>query len=172
MPINKNSIDIAWNEGVMEHFAGKYRENSFKLIYEIVKPEGYYICIVPNRLNLPLIARNFILKKTNQWPYGFQKEFTIFELKSKIKNAGFEICSSAGIDSILPVKLFIREIANIFKSPKEIKSGNENNNKSKNQILKRLSHLQQLRLWGWKIETRTIYGKLFGREIGVCCQKL
>ena len=104
MPFQNCSFDIAWNEGVMEHFSGNRRQEIFNSIYNIIKPEGSYICLVPNILNIPLIIRNYLLKKNNQWPYGFQKEFSIFELKKKLKKAGFCIKSSAELDRIYLVK--------------------------------------------------------------------
>ena len=114
MPFEKDSIDIAWNEGVVEHFSGTDRADIFKCIYDVVKPEGFYLCLVPNFLNLFLISRNFLMKKTNRWPYGYQREFSIFELHNKMRDAGFEIMCSSGVDSVAALKLLLEEIISLL----------------------------------------------------------
>jgi hypothetical protein len=115
--------------------------------------------------------RNYILKRTHRWPYGFQREFTIFELKEKLRKAGFRIVCSAGIDSLLPMKELLKEIPKPHFTAVAEPSGSPKNlfNETANN---KVRILQKIRINSWKIETNTPYGVFCGREIGVCARKV
>jgi ubiquinone/menaquinone biosynthesis C-methylase UbiE len=88
LPFADESFDIVWNEGVNEHFDGAKRQLTFNGMARICKRGGQIIVIVPNALNLPYRLWKKVLEIKGRWEYGFEKPYSIFELKNKMKNAG------------------------------------------------------------------------------------
>lgn len=88
LPFPCDSFDIVWNGGVNEHFDGEKRQLIFNEMARVCKPGGQVVIIVPNALNLPYRLWKKIMEMQGRWQYGFEKPYSIFELKNKAKNAG------------------------------------------------------------------------------------
>ena len=160
-PFPRDSFDVVFNEGVMEHFDGSSREAAFKAIARICRPGGHYICIVPNKLNVPLMLRNKVSQRAGRWQYGFQREFTILELFSQLRRSGFRICAIGGLDSIAPMRHLLKELrGEHFDAP----------NGTVHEISPFFKRLQRF-TWNVELSSRLL-GALLGREIGVLAQKL
>jgi len=167
MPFPENTFDIIWNEGVMEHFDGAGRQRGFDLIYRILRPGGFFICIVPNRLNLPFMLYKRLRVRRGRWEYGFQREFTVQELKSRFVKAGFEVTAVGGIDCCRPIKGLLKEL------------GEENRPTPQNDPVPPANpsgekfglHFRRTKEKFWKWEMKFGFGQWLGADIGVCGKK-
>jgi len=88
LPFSGETFDIVWSGGVNEHFEGAERMALFIEMARVVKRGGQLIIIVPNALNLPYRVAKKALELRGRWLYGFEKPFTIFELRNKMRRAG------------------------------------------------------------------------------------
>ena len=79
-PFSDKSFDLVWNEGVIEHFDGALRQQSFEEMCRLTTDNGCIAVIVPNARNPFFILRKYILEKKNRWPFGFEKPFSNKEL--------------------------------------------------------------------------------------------
>lgn len=98
LPFHDDVFDIVWNGGVNEHFDGEDRQLIFKEMVRVCKFKGEVIVIVPNALNFPYRLRKKIAEIRKTWEYGFEKPYTIFELKDKMRNSGLAIVKGSGMD--------------------------------------------------------------------------
>lgn len=86
IPISNNSIDIVYCNQVIEHLHPEDVYNLFQNVFSVLKPNGLFICITPNRLNGP----HDISKYFDKIASGFHlKEYTNIELFSILKEIGF-----------------------------------------------------------------------------------
>ena len=87
IPAQKNSIDIAYSNQLMEHLHPEDAYDQLKNILKALAPGGVYLCITPNRLSGPHdISRYFDTAVAT----GFHlKEYTVTELSILFKNVGF-----------------------------------------------------------------------------------
>lgn len=160
-PFPNSSFDVVFNEGVMEHFEGPQRKEAFRALARVCRPHGHYICIVPNKLNVPLMLRNRVSKRAGRWQYGYQREFTILELVRQLRRSGFRIRAMRGLDSIAPVRHLLRQVRGehfdaVGETGREI-----------SPFFKRIQRIS------WSVELSThLLGALAGREIGVLAQRL
>lgn len=109
LPFPDGVFDIVWNEGVNEHFDGDNRQLIFKEMARVCRSKGQVIVIVPNSLNIPYRLRKRIAEIRKTWEYGFEKPYTIFELKEKMRNSGLAIVKGGGM-GILGSLLSLNEI--------------------------------------------------------------
>jgi SAM-dependent methyltransferase len=86
IPVVENSIDVVYSNQLMEHLHPDDALEQLYNIFNVLKPNGVYLCITPNRLNGPHdISRYFDREAT-----GFHlKEYTVTELKALFQQAGF-----------------------------------------------------------------------------------
>jgi ubiquinone/menaquinone biosynthesis C-methylase UbiE len=125
LPFLEETFDIVWNEGVNEHFQGKRRQKIFREMMRVCRKGGQVIVIVPNALNLPYRLTKKILEMSGRWIYGFEKPYTIFELKDKMRNVGITPLTTSGAGVIASIFTFLQLInpktgyAKISKSSKK-----------------------------------------------------
>jgi len=87
LPFPDGAFDVVWNEGVNEHFYGFKRQQIFKEMSRVCKVGGQVIVMVPNALNLPYRIWKQLLMWRGRWEYGYEKPFSIFELRTRVKTA-------------------------------------------------------------------------------------
>lgn len=165
LPFENEEFDIVWNSGVMEHFKGDERQRIFTEIYRVCGKGGVYVSIVPNYLNIYLLLKQKYQEKKGIWECGYQRNFSIFELRKRMKACGFEILSEDGIGSFEPIP---RAIALILKILRRTKASNQED--QTNLPPKKLGKFSLKGLLEW-IETKFGLGKLAGRNIAICGQK-
>jgi SAM-dependent methyltransferase len=86
LPVQPNSIDLAYSYLVMEHLHPDDAFDQLQHIYNALAPDGTYICITPNRLTGP----HDISKYFDEFATGFHmKEYTTLELSDLFKKVGF-----------------------------------------------------------------------------------
>ena len=87
IPVSNRSIDLAYSHQLMEHLHPDDADYQLKNIYEALLEGGIYICLTPNRFSGP----HDISKYFDDIATGFHlKEYTISELTTKFKRAGFK----------------------------------------------------------------------------------
>lgn len=86
MPFEKNTFDVLFNEGTLEHFDDC--EKYFVKMLEAVKPGGKLIISVPNWLCFPHTAYKALRGKNYENYY--EKSFTPWELKALYRKHGLQ----------------------------------------------------------------------------------
>ena len=86
LPFKDNSFDIVWSGGLNEHFIGEERQVVFNEMARVCKHEC--IVIVPNALSITYWLLRKSLKLRGKWVYGFERPFSTFELRRRVKEAG------------------------------------------------------------------------------------
>jgi SAM-dependent methyltransferase len=90
IPVEPNSIDIAYSYQLMEHLHPDDAIVQLKNIYTVLKPGGHYLCITPSRLSGP----HDISKYFDEVATGFHlKEYITNELVQLFHEAGFKSVS-------------------------------------------------------------------------------
>lgn len=97
LPFPDKSFDIVWNEWVNEHYHGGDRQLIFNEMARVCKPGGQVVVVVPNALNPPYRLWKKVLEIQGRWEYGFEKLYSIFELRNKMKNAGLILTKAGGM---------------------------------------------------------------------------
>lgn len=120
------------------------------------------IVIVPNALNLPYRITKKILEVRNLWEYGFEKPFTIFELKRRMRNAQVTPIKTSGVQVITSLLTFLQVIHSkeSLKEKENVKTLESNKSRLK---IKRLFEI--LRWIDRHLEV--VFGSLLGKDIGV-----
>lgn len=163
LPFKNQEFDIVWNGGVMEHFKGEERHKIFTEVYKVCGKGGVYVAIVPNYLTIFKVLWQKYQEKKGTWQYGYQRNFTIFELRKRMKACGFKILSEDGTGSFHPVLVLIAKILKIFQA----------RDSSEEAIILSLEKGDKS---SWKklqvrIEAKLKLGKLAGQNIAICGQK-
>ena len=92
-PFPDNTFDLVFHQGLAEHF-----KNSLPLIQEnfrILKHGGHCLCDVPQTVH-PYTIIKHILIAMDKWFAGWEKQFTMGQLKQLMKDAGFELTYAYG----------------------------------------------------------------------------
>lgn len=164
LPFKNEEFDIVWNGGVMEHFKGGERQKIFTEIYNVCQKGGVYFALVPNYLNIFMVLRQKYLEKKGVWEYGYQRNFTIFELGKRMKASGFKILNESGNGSFYPLLWFISKALKLFPRTR-------NNEISKQTNLSKKRDYSSLKRLPEKIEAKLRIGKFIGGNIAICGKK-
>ncbi len=148
LPFSDGVFDIVWNEGVNEHFDGENRHSIFKEMVRVCKSNGQVIVIVPNALNFPYRLRKKIAEIRKTWVYGFEKPYTAFELKGKMRNSGLVIVKGGGMN-ILGSFLSLREII-VYKKKNQknaMSDGTSLRSRNLSKIFRKIERILEDVLW-------------------------
>lgn len=90
----EKSFDYVNNWGIIEHFPESLE--CLNECYRVLKHDGLMALQVPNKLSFFTVISFFErlsdkLFGTSFWTIGYEKPFTLWELKKQVKLAGFEI---------------------------------------------------------------------------------
>ena len=117
IPLDSESIDVAYSNQLMEHLHPDDAEDQLKSIYRVLKKKGVYICITPNRISGPSDISWWFTDSL----VGFHlKEYSAVDLKKIFKHAGFSkvigysIIKGKKIDIPFPAIRFIEAIAELL----------------------------------------------------------
>jgi ubiquinone/menaquinone biosynthesis C-methylase UbiE len=94
LPFRKESFDIVYNIGVIEHFVKP--KSALIEMFRVSKFSGRVIVAVPNKYNLWTFGRKFVdfVSKFNfsqPWKYGYEKAYSTNELRYLFESSGFEV---------------------------------------------------------------------------------
>lgn len=87
LPFPENSFDVVFHQGLLEHF-----RNPWGIVEEnirILKPGGILIIDVPQRWHIYTIVKH-VLIAFDAWFAGWETEFSLGELKRKLRQFGIE----------------------------------------------------------------------------------
>ncbi|MFA5793635.1 MAG: class I SAM-dependent methyltransferase [Candidatus Brocadiia bacterium] len=88
MPVGQKSVDIAYSNHVIEHIHPDDAVGQIKNINRVLKENGVYICLTPNRLHGPHDISGYFGDKVAT---GFHlKEYTYGELANLFRQGGFD----------------------------------------------------------------------------------
>lgn len=100
--IPNNYFDLVYSVGLVEHF-----NNPLKTLKEqirILKPGGYLIVEVPQKFNLYTLVKK-IRMITGTYPFGWETEYSVSDLKNFGHQLKLETISFYGRDSAFTLKL-------------------------------------------------------------------
>lgn len=109
LPIKRDSFDIAFHQGLIEHF--KEPDGIIKENIRILKKAGIAICDVPQKYHIYTLIKH-ILMFFNKWFAGWETEFSPGDLKKFYSNSDVEILKMYG-EWMYP-SLFYRIFREIF----------------------------------------------------------
>jgi len=86
IPLPSNIVTVAYSDQLMEHLHPDDALDQLRDIYRLLKPQGVYICMTPNRLSGP----HDVSKYFDEVATGFHlKEYTYTELSRLFLDVGF-----------------------------------------------------------------------------------
>lgn len=86
IPLEDDSVDVAYSNQLMEHLHPEDAKEQLKSILKVLKKNGLYICITPNRL----VGPNDISRFYTEDLVGFHlKEYSSTDLKNLYLNVNF-----------------------------------------------------------------------------------
>lgn len=100
--ISNNYFDLVYSVGLVEHFTNPLK--TLKEQIRILKPGGYLIVDVPQKFNLYTLVKK-IRMITGTYPFGWETEYSVFDLKNFGHLLGLKIVSFYGRDSAFTLKL-------------------------------------------------------------------
>lgn len=90
IPLPDGCVDVAYSNQLMEHIHPDDAIEQLQDIYRVLKPNGRYICITPNRIGGPWDISYYF----DDVATGFHlKEYTSKELSELFRQAGFRECT-------------------------------------------------------------------------------
>lgn len=87
MPWSKNSFDVIFHQGVLEHF--KNPQQFLKEQYRVLSPKGIVLIDVPHKWNVYTIYKN-LLNFRGKWYGGWERSYSDRELRELARQCGFE----------------------------------------------------------------------------------
>jgi 2-polyprenyl-3-methyl-5-hydroxy-6-metoxy-1,4-benzoquinol methylase len=87
----RNEFDLVHSEGVIEHFAGEYRQQILDSHSAAAKKGGKVAVIVPNMKCAPYRIGKFLSEKTGTWLYGNEYPYTQTELGRRLQKSGLDV---------------------------------------------------------------------------------
>ncbi|HSQ41282.1 MAG TPA: class I SAM-dependent methyltransferase [Fibrobacteraceae bacterium] len=87
-PFPENSFDLVFHQGLAEHFRDPLpllQEN-----FRLVKPGGFCLCDVPQTFHIYTLIKHLLIAM-DKWFAGWETQFTMPQLETLMRSAGFEI---------------------------------------------------------------------------------
>ena len=103
MPFKKESIDMIYHQGLMEHF--KDPEPLLEASKLFLKSGGKILIDVPQTFTFYTLKKKWAMSK-GKWFAGWETQYTPAKLRHVLRNAGFKVVDFYGRD--FDNKLFVR----------------------------------------------------------------
>lgn len=110
------SFNWVWNGGVIEHFSDKEKVLMIQKMWDLVKPGGKLLIMVPNAHDFPFMVAKKILEFRKKWSFGDEDDMTIRRMKNLTRQAGIKEYSIYAYNPIVGFWFFPygKEITNIL----------------------------------------------------------
>ncbi len=95
LPFQDHSIDIVFHQGLLEHFHEPEAEKLLSENVRVLKEGGFLLVDVPQRWHIYTLMKH-ILIYFNKWFAGWEREFSIIELRTKMEKHGLKIVHQYG----------------------------------------------------------------------------
>ncbi len=93
LPFKDGSVDVIFHQGLLEHFTNP--EGILKENHRVLKPGGFALADVPQKYHLYTVVKHLLIR-LNKWFAGWETEFSLHQLQSLFRQAGFTIYASYG----------------------------------------------------------------------------
>ncbi len=95
LPFPDNSFDAVFHQGLLEHFRKGIAEDLLRENIRVLKPGGLLIVDVPQRWHIYTVIKH-ILIALNAWFAGWEREFSVTELRKLLKDLGLQPVDAYG----------------------------------------------------------------------------
>lgn len=105
LPFEDNSFDLVFSQGLIEHY-----QPPDKLIEEqvrVLKSGGFILVDVPQLFSFQALKKRYLMSQ-NQWPFGWERNYTEGQLKDLLEKFGLEIVALYGRGTLVPFYFGIR----------------------------------------------------------------
>ena len=109
-----HSFDVVYSNDVLEHLHPDDMIIHLEQAYDVLKPNGYYICLMPSRLTGPHDSSCHYVAKGGNSQGLHLKEYTYEEFHQILKRIGFRLMISPFLPIGLVTKLGIIDLARRF----------------------------------------------------------
>jgi ubiquinone/menaquinone biosynthesis C-methylase UbiE len=87
LPFRDGAFDVVFHQGLLEHFRSRQAEALLRENVRVLKVGGYLLVDVPQRYHLYTVAKR-ILIALNRWFAGWERSFSIRELRALLQSLG------------------------------------------------------------------------------------
>lgn len=95
LPFGDHSFDIVFHQGLLEHFGENDARKLLRENIRVVKPGGLLLVDVPQRYHIYTIFKH-ILILIGRWFAGWEREFSVRELKWVVEGEGVQVIHTYG----------------------------------------------------------------------------
>ena len=95
MPFRDGAFDTVFHQGLLEHFRKNDAQKLLRENIRVVKPGGLLLVDVPQRYHIYTILKH-ILILIGRWFAGWEREFSIRELKRVVEGEGIQVIHTYG----------------------------------------------------------------------------
>ena len=95
LPFQDGTFDIVFHQGLLEHFRPQQAEALLKENIRILKKGGLLLVDVPQRYHIYTIIKHFLIA-INKWFAGWEREFSVGELRREMEGLGLETVHTYG----------------------------------------------------------------------------
>lgn len=95
LPFKDGSFDIVFHQGLLEHFRHDKAEAMLKENIRILKKGGLLCVDVPQRYHIYTVIKT-VLIAVNQWFAGWERSFSVPELKNEMERLGLKTVHTYG----------------------------------------------------------------------------
>jgi ubiquinone/menaquinone biosynthesis C-methylase UbiE len=95
LPFNDGTFDVVFHQGLLEHFKKPDAERLLRENIRVLKPGGLLVVDVPQRWHVYTIVKH-ILIMLNAWFAGWEREFSVRELKTLLLSLGMTYRTAYG----------------------------------------------------------------------------
>lgn len=95
LPFKDESFDVVFHQGLLEHFRIPKADELLKENIRVLKKGGILLVDVPQRFHLYTIAKHLLIA-LNKWFAGWERSFTVGELRAALQSLGLNPIYSYG----------------------------------------------------------------------------
>jgi ubiquinone/menaquinone biosynthesis C-methylase UbiE len=89
LPFHDGTFDIVFHQGLLEHFRPQQAEALLRENIRILKKGGLLLVDVPQRYHIYTVIKHFLIA-INKWFAGWEREFSVGELRGEMERLGLE----------------------------------------------------------------------------------
>lgn len=112
LPFPDGAFDLVFSQGLIEHYQPPDRLLAEQI--RVAEPGGYVLIDVPQLFSVQTVFKTALMK-TNEWPFGWERNYTEEQLKRLMENFGLKIIDTYGYGYLPPVHTGILRVLRNFK---------------------------------------------------------
>lgn len=95
LPFRDGTFDIVFHQGLLEHFRPGKAEELLRENIRVIKTGGLLLVDVPQRYHVYTVIKHLLIA-VNKWFAGWEREFSVAELRREMERLGLEIVHAYG----------------------------------------------------------------------------